>query len=143
MNIDRINALDNLQDTTCVVSITEAIFKFIKRVLPYIMTGVLHSDDTIFYQNAILLLFIHILINSNVLFMLVYIHTDTGSGRRVPDFGGQFCPIFRQEKDDFLTTTVKTLFDKNSTKQFYIRQCVQIFNYFFIFFLTIIKVYIY
>ena len=34
--------------------------------------------------------------------------------RRVPYFGGWFCPIFGQEKDEFLTTTVITLFDENS-----------------------------
>ena len=44
---------------------------------------------------------------------------------RVSDFGDQFCPIFGQEKDEFLTTTVKTLFDENSSNQLYICLCVQ------------------
>ena len=47
---------------------------------------------------------------------------------RVPYFGGSIFPIFVQEKDDFLTTAVRTLFDENSLKQLYIRLCAQIFN---------------
>ena len=34
---------------------------------------------------------------------------------QVLNFGGQFCPIFGQEKDDLLTLTVRTLLDKNSS----------------------------
>ena len=48
--------------------------------------------------------------------------------RPFPYFGGQFCPIFGQEKVEFLPTTVRTLFNKNSLNQFYIRLCVKIFN---------------
>ena len=39
----------------------------------------------------------------------------------VQDFGGQPCPRFEQEKNEFLATTVRTLFDENSLNQFYIR----------------------
>ena len=46
--------------------------------------------------------------------------------RRVPDFVARFCPVFGQEKDKFLATAVRALFDKNSYNQFYIRPCVQI-----------------
>ena len=51
----------------------------------------------------------------------------------IPDFGGWFTPTFGQEKYEFLQTTVITLFDKNSSYQFYIRLCVKIFNQLFIF----------
>ena len=47
-------------------------------------------------------------------------------GYIVPDLGGRFCPIFGHEKDEFLATTVITLFDENSSNQFYIRLYVQI-----------------
>ena len=33
----------------------------------------------------------------------------------VPYFGGKFFPIFEQEKDEFLATTVETFFDENSS----------------------------
>ena len=48
--------------------------------------------------------------------------------RLVPDFGGWFCPIFGQEKYEFLAMTVRTFSDENSSNQFYIRLYVQIFN---------------
>ena len=51
--------------------------------------------------------------------------------RRVPDFGSRFCPIFGQKEYEFLATTVKKLFDRNSSNKFCIRLCVQIFSYFF------------
>ena len=50
--------------------------------------------------------------------------------RLVPNFGGQVCPIFGQEKYEFLTTTVRTLLGENSLTQFYIRLSVQMFNCF-------------
>ena len=47
---------------------------------------------------------------------------------KVPYFRGQFCPIFGQEKYEFLATTIITLFDENSLNQFYIRLCVKLYN---------------
>ena len=41
--------------------------------------------------------------------------------RLVPNFGGEFYPIFGQAKDDYLATTVRTLFDENNYNQFYTR----------------------
>ena len=49
----------------------------------------------------------------------------------VPDFGGQFPPIFGQEKDEFLAMTVRIVSDVDSLNHFYIRLCVKIFNQFF------------
>ena len=40
---------------------------------------------------------------------------------KVPDFGGQFFPIFGQEKYKLLSTTVRTLFGENSSNMFYLR----------------------
>ena len=37
--------------------------------------------------------------------------------KRVPDFGSQFCPIFGQEKDKCLTTTVRTFLSENNLKK--------------------------
>ena len=53
----------------------------------------------------------------------------------VPYFGSRFCPIFGQEKDEFLVTTVRSLFDRNGFNQFYMRIFVQIFNRLFCLFL--------
>ena len=47
---------------------------------------------------------------------------------QVQDFEGRFCPIFGQEKYEFLATDVRKLFDENGKNQFYRRLCVQIFN---------------
>ena len=43
------------------------------------------------------------------------------STRQVPCFGGHFCPIFGQEKHEFISKTVSNLFDEKSLNQFYIR----------------------
>ena len=36
---------------------------------------------------------------------------------QVPDFGGIFCPILGQEKDEFLSRTVSAQFDENSSNK--------------------------
>ena len=51
----------------------------------------------------------------------------------VPDFGGQFWLIFGQAEEDFLLWLLDHCFDKKRSNQFYIRQCVQIFNLLFCF----------
>ena len=42
--------------------------------------------------------------------------------------GVDFCPILGQDKDELRMMTIRTLFDENISKQFYIRLCVKIFN---------------
>ena len=43
-------------------------------------------------------------------------------------FWRSICPIFGQEKDSFLATTVRKLFDENISNQFYLRISFQVFN---------------
>ena len=62
------------------------------------------------------------------LFILVSVILD--HTRLVPDFGGQFYPIFGQVEDDFLLWTLDD-FLKKSFNQFYILLCVQILNQLF------------
>ena len=41
--------------------------------------------------------------------------------RPVPDFGGQFWPIFGNSEEEFFDTTGGSLFDENSLNKLYIR----------------------
>ena len=51
----------------------------------------------------------------------------------VPDFGGQFCPIFGQEKYEFLYRTIRKWFDENSLNQLYIHIIVVVIRYIYLF----------
>ena len=63
---------------------------------------------------------------------------------RVPYFGGRVCPIFGQEKYEFLSRTVSTLVDKKSSNKFYINISVVGIPYIYLlssFILSLINVY--
>ena len=76
--IDHINAFDNKKDSTCVISLIEAIVNCIRMIL---------SDITrvISYQNSILPFFIHMLIISTGIFVSNFISKDTGYGKVLID----------------------------------------------------------
>ena len=73
--INHINAFDNKQDTTCVISLIEAILNCIKRILTYITNVILQSDNVRSYQNSMMTFFIHVLRISTGLIVSCYIHT--------------------------------------------------------------------
>ena len=61
----------------------------------------------------------------------------------VPNFWGQICPIFGQEKYGFLTTTIIILLYVNSSNQFNTHLCVQIFNQFYCLLIKLLFKYIF
>ena len=91
--INKINALDNTQETACILSLIEDTLDCIKQIFPYITRVTLQSDNTISYKSSIVPFFIHILVISTGLFVYCCIHTYTGSGEII--FNGCFATIMK------------------------------------------------